>query len=71
MAEKKVIKKKVRYQVEKHMKDAETGKLTVVIINNSVSEVFETSNQNLAIATAEMLNVNSDSGHLYFVRTIG
>ena len=53
------------------MTDKETGKKTFVLLNNGISEVFETSKKEKAEKLAEMYNVNSDSGHEYSVRKVG
>jgi len=58
-----------KYIIIKEMKDV-NGKVTTVLVNDSLAEIFETSDKNKATRIANMFNVNSDSGWTYLVRTI-
>ena len=62
--------KKLRYAIIKEMTD-ENGKVIRILLDDGMSEVYETSSKEKAESLAQMFNANSDSGWTYTVRQIG
>lgn len=58
------------YIVIKHMKNKKTGKMLPVILLNSLSEILEYKTLDEAQKLCDLLNTNSDSGHVYTVKKI-
>ena len=58
------------YIVIKHMKNKKTGKMLPVILLNSLSEILEYKTLDDAQKLCDLLNTNSDSGHVYTVKKI-
>ena len=52
------------------MKNKKTGKTLPVILLNSLSEILEYKTLDDAQKLCDLLNTNSDSGHVYTVKKI-
>lgn len=52
------------------MKNKKTGKMLPVILLNSLSEILEHKTLDEAQKLCDLLNTNSDSGHVYTVKKI-
>lgn len=58
------------YIIIKHMKNKKTGKTLPVILLNGLSEILEYQKVDEAQKLCDLLNTNSDSGHVYTVKKI-
>jgi len=59
------------YVIIKEMKNKKTEKSLPVILLDSQAEVLEFENKEDAINLCNILNTNTDSGHIYSVKSIG
>ena len=58
------------YVILKHIKNKKTGKMLPVILIDSQAEILEFEKQKEADNLCEILNANTDSGHLYSVKKV-
>ena len=59
------------YIIIKEMKNKKTEKKLPVILLDSQAEVLEFENKEDAINLCNILNTNTDSGHIYSLKSIG
>jgi len=58
------------YIIIKHMKNKKTGKMLPVVLIDSQSEVLEFDYKTEAEKLCEILNSNTDSGHIYTIKKV-
>jgi len=68
--DKEEVKSKKAYNIVKEMTNEKTGEKTFVLLNNGMSEIFETSNKAKVKKLVTMYNSNSDTKHVYSYRKV-
>ncbi len=58
------------YVIVKHIKTKKTGKRLPVILIDSQSEILEFEEKKEAEKLCDILNANTDSGHVYTVKEV-
>ena len=58
------------YVIVKHIKNKKTGKRLPVILVDSQSEILEFEEKKEAEKLCDVLNANTDSGHVYSVKEV-